>query len=199
MSRKSISLLRNAFLAVLGIYALSLAVTPSTLTPVAKQAEPQASGPDGAIPAIPAKTRDARETKSTPAVLSRTLPANGFSGFTDPGDAAETGSPAPVRVTVENVLPDAVKLPKSDEAEWVVVDAPALNLRAGPSISTDRVTSLPRGTRLAVLTRKEQWVQVQNPETGQTGWMYRDYLKSAPRKAPKTGIKLSASRDRSGT
>lgn len=70
-------------------------------------------------------------------------------------------------------LSDQVK-----QKSWVRVSGSVVNVRSGPSVSAPRIGSFPEGTRLRVIERGASWTKIENPETGQSGWMKRDYLAS---------------------
>jgi uncharacterized protein YgiM (DUF1202 family) len=63
--------------------------------------------------------------------------------------------------------------PGSDdrEAGWVKPSA-YVNLRDGPSSSSAVVGVVAKGTKLRVMGRKRGWVQVNDPATSQSGWIY---------------------------
>ena len=64
---------------------------------------------------------------------------------------------------------------------WVEVSSP-VNVRKGPSSNDDTYKVAQRGTKLRVLSREGNWVQISDPNTQQEGWIYRRFLKdtSAP-------------------
>jgi hypothetical protein len=74
---------------------------------------------------------------------------------------------------------DPVPLPPSgpaqtandDAGSWIVLLA-FVNLRESPSSSAPVISEMPKGAKLRALDRKRGWVQVTNPATSQTGWVY---------------------------
>ena len=48
----------------------------------------------------------------------------------------------------------------------------SVNLRKGPSSSAAIINVVERDTKLRALARKKGWVQVTNPATSETGWIY---------------------------
>ena len=75
---------------------------------------------------------------------------------------------------------DPVQLParrpsqtaKNDvHANWIKPSA-FVNLREGPSPSAPVISEMPKGAKLRVLGRKHGWVQVTNPATSESGWIY---------------------------
>jgi hypothetical protein len=59
----------------------------------------------------------------------------------------------------------------------LVVDAEALNLRAGPSATAEVLRALPRGTVVVEESRSGNWVQVRT-EDDAVGWMSARYLRA---------------------
>jgi hypothetical protein len=73
--------------------------------------------------------------------------------------------------SVETVpLPDRRPDPPG-EANWIRPTA-WVNLRESPSPSAAVVTIVPKGVKLRIIGRKRSWVQVNNPATSQSGWIY---------------------------
>lgn len=60
--------------------------------------------------------------------------------------------------------------------EWVVVSSP-VNVRRGPSSSGATFKVAQKGTKLRVLGREGNWVQISDPATKQQGWIYKRFLK----------------------
>ena len=60
--------------------------------------------------------------------------------------------------------------------EWVVVANP-VNVRKGPSSTDETFKVAQKGTRLRVLGRDGNWVQITDPATKQEGWIYKRFLK----------------------
>lgn len=58
----------------------------------------------------------------------------------------------------------------------LIVEAEALNLRAGPSTSAAVMRALPRGTAVAERARSGNWVEVRAGD-GTVGWMSARYLR----------------------
>jgi N-acetylmuramoyl-L-alanine amidase len=79
--------------------------------------------------------------------------------------------PAAVPVTQ---LPAAGLPASSDTAGAVTVSVPVLNVRGGPNASFPRTGTVSRGTRLSVLGRQGDWLQVRLPD-GQSGWVFATY------------------------
>jgi hypothetical protein len=103
--------------------------------------------------------------------------------------AEEVAAIAPVAVITDEppVLPETVPLPTRRPApgapsvagNWVRPSA-YVNLRDGPA-STARVVSIvAKGTKLRVVARKRGWVQVADPATSQSGWIYSGHTETVP-------------------
>ncbi|MGA7457897.1 MAG: SH3 domain-containing protein [Methyloceanibacter sp.] len=63
--------------------------------------------------------------------------------------------------------------PKSDDAEanWVTPTA-YVNLRDAPSPSAAVLGVMAKGAKLRLVSRKRNWVEVDDPATSKTGWIY---------------------------
>jgi hypothetical protein len=89
-----------------------------------------------------------------------------------PDDAAPKSSAAPATVGT----PDTGE---ADDGTWIK-PSEYVNLRDGPSSSSKIIGVVPEGTKLKVIGRKRRWVQVTNPETAATGWVYGRYVDGLP-------------------
>ena len=69
---------------------------------------------------------------------------------------------------------------KVEQKEWVQVSGSVVNVRSGPSASASRIGSFPKGTRLLVVERGAGWTKIEDPESGQSGWMKHDFLAGLP-------------------
>ncbi|MFS0558005.1 N-acetylmuramoyl-L-alanine amidase [Brevibacillus sp. 179-C9.3 HS] len=63
------------------------------------------------------------------------------------------------------------------------VTADSLRMRKGPSTSNEIVLSLPRGTRVDILKRQGDWLQVRT-SVGKTGWVSATYIGDAKISTP---------------
>lgn len=79
---------------------------------------------------------------------------------------APSGSPAVSAATSYAIPPEPL----------LIVDAEALNLRAGPSTSAAVLRAMPRGTAVAEGSRNGNWVEVRTGD-GTVGWMSARYLR----------------------
>ena len=66
-----------------------------------------------------------------------------------------------------------------DRAKWIKPST-FVNLREGPSPSSRVISVVPKGAKLRVIGRKERWVQVKNPATSETGWIYAAKVATMP-------------------
>ena len=64
-------------------------------------------------------------------------------------------------------------------ANWVRPSA-YVNLRDGPTSTARVVSVVAKGAKLRVVARKRGWVQVADPNTSQSGWIYSDYVETGP-------------------
>ena len=83
--------------------------------------------------------------------------------------------PAMPAVTVSGA-PDGAFVGKD---EWVAMSSYA-NLRAEPSSTAETIKVAEKGTKLRVAGRKGNWVQVTDPATSETGWVYSRYVEETP-------------------
>jgi uncharacterized protein YraI len=66
-------------------------------------------------------------------------------------------------------------VPGGDPAELVELTG-SVNVRESPSPNAATVTVMEIGTKLHAISRKSGWVQVTDPLTAQTGWVYSRYV-----------------------
>jgi hypothetical protein len=114
-----------------------------------------------------------------------------WSPGTQPTQATETERPdtlAPMLAEVEEGDGDIVAADPAPEAtsaplpggkeEWVSLLNYA-NLRAEPSTTADTLRVAEKGAKLRVISRKGNWVQVADPGTAETGWVYSRFIETA--------------------
>ncbi len=63
--------------------------------------------------------------------------------------------------------------------EWVALSSYA-NVRAAPSSTAETIKIAEKGAKLRVAGRKGNWVQVTDPATSETGWVYSRYVEETP-------------------
>lgn len=155
------------------------------ITAIATQLEPTKLPFINAIPQVNPESRDVvaentRHVRPTPAALTRAI------NSTDPSFASGNQSPLPQKpIDITAALSDfsntGARLTPPDRKEasdWVRVNRSVVNVRSGPRVSARRIGSFQKGTRLRVIERGTSWTKVEDPQSGQSGWMYRDYLAS---------------------
>ena len=64
-------------------------------------------------------------------------------------------------------------------ANWVRPSA-YVNLRDGPSSTAHVVSVVAKGAKLRIVARKRGWVQVADPATSQSGWIYSGHTETVP-------------------
>jgi Bacterial SH3 domain len=87
------------------------------------------------------------------------------------------------KFVVETAAIDTVPLPDRrpeppGESSWIRPTA-WVNLRESPSPTAAVVTIVPKGVKLRIIGRKRSWVQVNNPATSQSGWIYGNNVAAA--------------------
>lgn len=90
--------------------------------------------------------------------------------------AAELVKDAPV---AQGILDEATDIPPPPPPKVATVRAERLNLRDGPGTQYVRMTKLPAGTVIDLLSRYADWFEVRLPD-GQIGWVTSEYLDIAP-------------------
>ncbi len=92
-----------------------------------------------------------------------------------PADAAAAASAsAPANQVAVAGLPVA-----SGKDEWVALSSYA-NVRSAPSSNAETIKIAEKGTKLRVAGRRGNWVQVTDPSTSETGWVYSRYVEETP-------------------
>ena len=93
--------------------------------------------------------------------------------------------PAAQRADAVEVVPLPTRRPeppKSDDADanWIKPTA-YVNLRNAPSSTAGVVGVVAKGAKLRVISRKRGWVQVDDPATSKSGWIYSGNAATADR------------------
>ena len=81
----------------------------------------------------------------------------------------------PAEVVVEEEVPVLVQ-PSRDATGQVIVDAPVLNVRSGPSMTNPRIYQVDEGYILEIHGRSNGWLYVQLPN-GEYGWVKSVFTK----------------------
>jgi uncharacterized protein YgiM (DUF1202 family) len=87
-----------------------------------------------------------------------------------PDPAAQSGQPVVV------VPADTAS---SGNDEWVGISID-VNVRKAPSPTADPLRIAQKGEKLRVIGRESKWVQVTDPATSETGWVYSRFTEPAP-------------------
>ncbi len=94
--------------------------------------------------------------------------------------AATTDEPAsmsePVPLPTRRPSPNAAD---DGPADWVRPSA-YVNLRDGPSSTARAISVVAKGAKLRVVARKRGWMQVTDPATSQSGWIYAGIAEASP-------------------
>jgi hypothetical protein len=86
-------------------------------------------------------------------------------------DATGAVNVVPVASAPDGTLPNG-------KDEWVALSGYA-NVRAAPSSTAETLRVAQKGTKLRVTARKGSWVQVTDPATAETGWVYSRFVETA--------------------
>ena len=62
--------------------------------------------------------------------------------------------------------------------EWVQV-AGVVNVRESPSATGATLRVAQKGAKLRVMSREGNWVQVSDPTTSETGWIYARFVETS--------------------
>jgi hypothetical protein len=150
-----------------------LAITPA---PIAIQAAPDPAivpQSDGETLSLAPAQAEAAVAEPAPAAemeqpsAAEASPAPPAEGVQQSGAAASTGDP------------QAATVGQSDDGAsglGTVEPSMFVNLREAPSSSSTVLGVVAKGAKLAALDRKRGWVQVTDPESGKTGWIYSGLL-----------------------
>jgi uncharacterized protein YgiM (DUF1202 family) len=116
--------------------------------------------PDAAEPQSPDTQADALQAAAEDVTASIDAPP----ASADAAPAASEVVPVPTR------RPEP---PKSDaaDANWITPTA-YVNLRDAPSSTGAVIGVVGKGAKLRLVSRKRSWVQVDDPTTSKTGWIY---------------------------
>ncbi len=127
---------------------------------------------DGEARLIELRGAVARPAAPPPPALPSALPtppaaasANAAAAASVPADQVAVAGPA-----------DGVP---SGKEEWVALLGYA-NVRSAPSSNAETIKIGEKGTKLLVASRRGNWVQVTDPSTSETGWVYSRYVEETP-------------------
>ena len=108
------------------------------------------------------------EASSAPAELATAETSGGAEASADATGAVNV---VPVASAPDGTLP-------TGKDEWVALSGYA-NVRAAPSSTAETLRVAQKGTKLRVTARKGSWVQVTDPATAETGWVYSRFVETA--------------------
>src|SRR5262249_43373091 len=115
----------------------------------------------------------AQESQATDeAESARTLPATAPAPRVTASVPLPSKRPAPPKRPTPTANPD-------DGGSWIEPST-FVNLREGPSPSSRAISVVAKGAKLRVTTRKKRWVQVTDPATSESGWIYAPKLVTTP-------------------
>jgi SH3 domain-containing protein len=131
----------------------------------------------------------AGETAAIADAAVETEPAEALIPQTPPDEhEAATIAPGAATTDVPGSLSEAVPLPTrrpspsandDGQANWVRPSA-YVNLRDGPSATARVVSVVAKGAKLRLVAQKRGWVQVADPKTAQSGWIYSGNVETKP-------------------
>ena len=105
-------------------------------------------------------------------MTSRSLSVAPSAATTDEPPFISELVPLPTRRPARNANDDGA-------ANWVRPSA-YVNLRDGPSSTARVVSVVAKGAKLRIVARKRGWVQVADPATSQSGWIYSGHTETMP-------------------
>jgi hypothetical protein len=161
-------------------------IISSTETVLRVSADPErAPSPDLAAVAVP--PAGAPKPKPAPVPVNAAIPEpvrlepEARPAIADTATVEDDVAPSPARAPKPMAL--AAADPASDEADAsTITPAMYVNLRERPTSSAPVLGVVAKGTKLTALDRKRGWVQVTDPQTSKTGWVYSGNLEGASRK-----------------
>ena len=103
-------------------------------------------------------------------------------------EPAEAVAPGAATTDQPPFMSELVPLPTRRPARNANDDGPAnwvrpsayVNLREGPSSTARVVSVVAKGAKLRIVARKRGWVQVTDPKTSQSGWIYSGHTETVP-------------------
>ena len=102
-----------------------------------------------------------------------------------PPVAEEAGATGGAEASTESAAPSGQPVPvvpadpaSSGKEEWVELSG-YVNVRKSPAQTAETLRIAQKGEKLRVDDRKGNWVQVTDPATNETGWVYSRFIKTA--------------------
>lgn len=137
-----------------------------------------AAGADDRIAALKVAAKEAAEDSDAPAVAVAVAEQGTAAG----GEGADA-TPAPD--VVEGAAQAQGGTATGGAPELVVLTG-SVNVRETPSPNAHTIRVMEQGTKLHAIGRKGGWVQVTDPATQETGWVYSRYVSTAAAAAAET-------------
>ena len=130
----------------------------------AREVETAPAEPAGEFESQPAEPQVSEPSAQEPSAQALEADMDDETGSIDAAQASAEAVPLPTR------RPEP---PKSDDpdANWIRPTA-YVNLRNAPSATSGVVSVVAKGAKLRVMSRKRGWVQVNDPATSKSGWIY---------------------------
>jgi Bacterial SH3 domain len=162
------------------LYAASTLVSTNTVNLFGREGEPKPIAGDVAPAASPNLQIAAVEPPQTgPAGPALNDAADSPHAISPDGPALEARAPAEpplVDKTAENRVPaveaaQAPPAPSLPETEILKLKS-AASIRKGPSSSAEIIGTAEAGTEARVVSRDSGWVQIVDPQSGRSGWIY---------------------------
>jgi hypothetical protein len=140
---------------------------------VAAMAAPSAASPKPKVAPVPVNAAIPEPVRVEP----EAKPVIANTAFVENEDVAPSPAHAPKPMAL------AAADPASDDADaGTITPAMYVNLRERPTSSAPVLGIVAKGTKLTALDRKRGWVQVTDPQSSKTGWVYSGNLEGASRK-----------------
>ncbi len=117
-----------------------------------------------------------KSREPAPKVEASSAPAGLASAEATAGAEASAGATGAVNAAPAASTPGGA-LPTGKD-EWVAFLS-AANVRAAPSSTAETIRIAEKGTKVRATGRKGNWVQVTDPATAETGWVYSRYVETA--------------------
>jgi hypothetical protein len=164
---------------------LSIAPSPAEATPVAasesnpfgQAAAAEAMGSSASAPPVP--EQPAASAGTTPAVKVNTVKVVTIPAPEPTAAQQPTPAPKPTRPHDGGYGLGPPQDEPQAPAEWMVTKAP-VDMHAKAEQSSETVKVADKGLKVKVVARDKNWIQVTDPKTSTTGWIYNRFLTAAP-------------------
>jgi Bacterial SH3 domain len=192
--------------------------TPAPETPAPQTQAPQAQASEPQVPAMPVSETQASEAQasepapepvaatepdestSEPATESESVAAAEPASEPESVAAAEpTAAPTRGPASAPDIIEPATSPSSGPFADTGAKTAPSValsdfvNLRASPTSSARVIAVVAKGAQVTPTAKKRGWLQVTDPATGKTGWIYGRYAGGTATRAS-SGVARTAER-----